>query len=152
MSIATFTAWSGLAVDGGLVLLLIAVLVELRRRARPEVAALEARLREAHDALRLLVAQAEGQARELDERLAALAPRLEQDAAPPRGRARATEKARTPARSGPPLVDRVARLAAAQTPVDEIARTLGVSLAEARVLAGLSGHAAKAPGARAVAS
>ncbi|MEW6271331.1 MAG: hypothetical protein AB1689_18780, partial [Thermodesulfobacteriota bacterium] len=75
MSLASLAAWSGIVVDGALVALLVGILVRLRRDPGEGLAATEARLRELHDGLRLLVTQAQGEARELDRRLAERAER-----------------------------------------------------------------------------
>jgi hypothetical protein len=122
--------------DAAVIVLLAAVLVRLRRDPSEAWAGYEARLRELQENLRLLVAQAEGEAHELDRRLAAHAERLRhvsEAAPPPPAAAPAAQRA-----AGTSLPDHVRRLVAAGLPIGEIARRLSMPVAEARILAGLS--------------
>lgn len=204
----------GPILDAAVVIGLAATWLQLRRDPTVAWREYEERLRELQESLRLLVVQAEGEARDLDRRLAARAEQLGELTASERGRARdgaaaerpaeraaksprapkdaprpaedepritplaaamaaaatatASASAAAPAARPQPtapvpsasLAERVQQLAAAQTPISEIARRLSLPIAEARVLAGLTtgglgfGAAApaapgKAPGARA---
>jgi len=135
MTFASLAAYGGVVIDAGLVVLLVAILARLGRDDGRDLSATEARLRELHDGLRLLVAQAQGEARDLDRRLAEFA---ERHTAPPSPEPAPTEaKATAAPPRRPSLAEEAARLAAAQTPLPEIARRLSLPVAEARVLAGL---------------
>ena len=186
-------AWTGPALDALVLVGLAATWWQLRRDPTVAWREYEARLRELQESLRLLVLQAEGEARDLDRRLAAHAEQLgavgtertderraerPADGAPksersgrPKSRAGAEEPRITPLAAAmaatataptpqplpsvhtppPSLAERVQQLAAAQTPIAEIARKLALPIAEARVLAGLTtgglGFGAPAPGA-----
>jgi len=138
--------WAGPALD---VLVLIGLgMTWWQLRSDPSAAwsAYEVKLRELQEGLRLLVVQAEGEARDLDKRLAAHAEQLrglaDSSIPPPAARRAATpaapEPASAPAAPAPSLAERVQQLAAARTPIAEIARRLSLPVAEARVLAGLT--------------
>jgi hypothetical protein len=151
MSIAGIASWLPFVVDGTIVALLGIVLWRSFRDPEPAWKEREERLTAILGDLRLLVAQAEGQARDLDHKLAehhgafAAAPRTgaersvsaERSASAagvgPRGR-RGVEP---PAESADRVVERVRKLAAARVPVEEIAQRLSVPLAEVRLLSGL---------------
>lgn len=157
----TLLGWaSGPALDVAVLAALGAVLWQLRRDPTAAWRDYETRLRELQESLRLLVLQAEGEARELDRRLAAHADELRAlrddapaspgaapQAAPARPYASAVQDA--PAAPVASLAERVQQLAAARTPIAEIARRLSLPVAEARVLAGLTtgGLAFATPGA-----
>lgn len=141
----TLLGWSGPVLDLAGLAALGAVLWQLRRDPTAAWREYEGKLRELQENLRLLVLQAEGEARELDRRLAAHADELrtlrgEGAAAasmPPTvtGEPAGGSPSATPAMS---LAERVQQLAAARTPITEIARRLSLPVAEARVLAGLT--------------
>jgi len=191
MNVHDLLAWSGPALDALVLLGLAATWWQLRRDPTAAWREYEARLRELQESLRLLVLQAEGEARDLDRRLVAHAEHLgslggeraaadgdrptEASAKTQRrcaGKPRVTDEeprltplaaamaatatvpppppvAQASQQSPPSLAERVQQLAAAQTPIAEIARKLSLPIAEARVLAGLTtgrlGYAA-APG------
>jgi hypothetical protein len=196
MNVHDLLAWSAPALDALVLLGLGATWWQLRRDPTVAWREYEARLRELQESLRLLVLQAESEARDLDRRLAAHAEQLgaagaeraeerrdERGATPPAkeaqtggeraGRAKprvtdeepritplaaamaATATVPTPpplpgVHTPPPsLAERVQALAAAQTPIAEIARKLSLPIAEARVLADLTtgglGFGAPAP-------
>lgn len=195
MNVHDLLAWSGPALDALVLIGLAVTWVQLRRDPTVAWHEYEERLRELQESLRLLVVQAEGEARDLDRRLAAHAEQLGGLADSPadapakaarvqRDKPRVTDEERrhapredeprmTPlaaamaatatAPTPPPLpsarkpeaslAERVQQLAAAQTPIAEIARRLSLPIAEARVLAGLTTGGlgfgpAPAPGAR----
>lgn len=202
---AAWLAWLSPALDVAVLIGLAVTWWQLRRDPSAAWQAYEARLRELQEQLRLLVVQAEGEARDLDRRLAARAEQLEAlaesagvtGAAQPVSRAgelgplpfaaassersgatsarlRATQvpagvgayaggavasvgASASAAASGTAaaattataarddaagselsLAQRVQQLAAARTPIAEIARRLSLPVAEARVLAGLT--------------
>ncbi|MBM4265689.1 MAG: hypothetical protein FJ144_03575 [Deltaproteobacteria bacterium] len=131
---------SGLLGDVAVIVALAVVLWRFRGDPTKAWSEYEARLRELQENLRLLVAQAEGEARALDKRLAAYAEQLDRAAEPyppPEPRAREIRSSTTEA----PLAERARRLVAARMPITEIARTLELSVAEARVLTGLAARA-----------
>lgn len=211
MNVHDLLAWSGPALDALVLIGLAATWLQLRRDPTVAWREYEARLRELQESLRLLVVQAEGEARDLDRRLAAhaeqlagladspaeaptktaraakdkprvtdeerLAPRASDDEPRLAPRASDDEPRLTPLAAAmaaaatvptpPPLpsarkpeaslAERVQQLAAAQTPIAEIARRLSLPIAEARVLAGLTTGGlgfgpAPAPGARSAAT
>lgn len=141
----TLLGWSGPVLDLAGLAALGAVLWQLRRDPTAAWREYEGKLRELQESLRLLVMQAEGEARELDRRLAAHADELRAlrgDGAtaasvPPAvaGEPASGSRSTTPVMS---LAERVQQLAAARTPITEIARRLSLPVAEARVLAGLT--------------
>ncbi len=156
----TLLGWSGPALDLAGLVALGAVLWQLRRDPTAQWRDYEAKLRELQESLRLLVLQAEGEARELDRKLAAHADELRtlRDDAPaapvagPKAAAASTYANavnEAPAAPVASLAERVQQLAAARTPIAEIARRLSLPVAEARVLAGLTtgGLAFAPPGA-----
>lgn len=135
---------AGVAIDVFLIALVGVLLHRLTKDPTKAWQAREERLTAIHDSLRLLVSQAEGQARTLDadltvhtERLRGL---LEQaaelrvpTAAPPKTAARRED----PAPQKTSLRAQVAELAASGLDVDEIADEMNLPLAEARLLVGL---------------
>jgi hypothetical protein len=205
MNIHDLLAWAGPGLDVAVLLGLAATWWQLRRDPTVAWRDYEDRLRELQESLRLLVVQAEGEARDLDRRLAAHAEQLgdltseretirparpaerlakserapkeapKKDAPKERPRPAEDEPRITPLAAAmaatatvtpppplplaaaqiqpPSLAERVQQLAAAQTPIAEIARKLSLPIAEARVLAGLTtgslglgaGSAASAP-------
>jgi len=172
----TLLGWSGPALDVAGLVALGVVLWQLRQDPTAAWQEYESRLRELQESLRLLVLQAEGEARELDGKLAARADELRAlhdgptaaTGGGPAASARSVERAvraraqsfggaateagsppsgsdttgsagaNVPATAAASLAERVQQLAAARTPVAEIARRLSLSVAEARVLAGLT--------------
>lgn len=196
MNVHDLLAWSGPALDALVLIGLAATWLQLRRDPTVAWREYEERLRELQESLRLLVVQAEGEARDLDRRLAAHAEQLAgladypaeaptKAARTPKDKPRVTDEERLAPRASddeprltplaaamaatatmptpPPLpsarkpeaslAERVQQLAAAQTPIAEIARRLSLPIAEARVLAGLTTGGlgfgpAPAPGAR----
>jgi len=134
-------AWGGPVLDGLVVLGLGVTLWLLRRDPSAAWQAYEVKLREMQESLRLLVLQAEGEARELDKRLAAHAEQMQalsESSSAAGGRMRASAGEERPPPPTPSLAERVQQLAAARTPIAEIARRLSLPIAEARVLAGLT--------------
>jgi len=161
--------WLGPAFDLTLVALLGLVLWRLYRDAAHDPTELwrerEASLREIFAGLQALVAEADGQARSLDERLAAHAAELRElfegeaaarearereDVAPTphdepasaadaaRARADEAERAEEAEEAASRVLGaRIAELAEVGTPVQEIARTLGIPVAEVRLLMAL---------------
>jgi hypothetical protein len=139
--------WMNPAVDVLTVTLLAVLLWRLGRDPGAAWGEREARLQTIFDELRALVAQSEGLARELDaklaqreERLQALlgaaerATRGDSVSAPARdSRAGDDDRGDDPAA----VAARIESLAAAGTPVEEIARRLGVAPAEVRLVVGL---------------
>jgi hypothetical protein len=126
----------------------------LRRLGRDPAAAWQAReaaFRTVFDDLRALIAQAEGLARDLDDKLAERASelrRLLDESAIEARRRRSVQRAEERDRANgaddrhagdgaPDLAARVGRLARAALPVEEIARRLDVSAAEVRLLIGI---------------
>jgi hypothetical protein len=151
MNVQAIALWVGPLLDVAVLAAVGVVLWQLRRDPSAAWSAQEARLRELHEGLRLLVVQAEGEARELDRRLAAHAQQLTTSgdaasvASPARRKAASPGKAASPSDPAPApasLAERVQQLAAARTPIAEIARRLSLPVAEARVLAGLTTGAA----------
>lgn len=174
MNVHDLLAWSGPALDALVLIGLALTWFQLRQDPTVAWREYEERLRELQESLRLLVLQAEGEARDLDRRLAAHAEHLgeisseraakstakdarprvtdEVPSAPHAGddephlplaaamAATATVPPPPPApkKPAPSLAERVQQLAAAQTPIAEIARRLSLPIAEARVLAGLT--------------
>jgi hypothetical protein len=135
--------WMGPALDALVIVGLGIISWQLRRDPGAAWNAYEAKLRELQEGLRLLVMQAEGEARELDKRLAAHAEQLRALAeipspAPAARRAGAPGAGEPVTPPAPSLAERVQQLAAARTPIAEIARRLALPIAEARVLAGLT--------------
>jgi hypothetical protein len=159
--------WVAPALDVAVVALLAAVLWQLRRDPTAAFDARERRLGEILEELRVLVAQSDGVARELDGALASREQALRAlvaemtaaraaPVAPPRAAAARPADAFTPGRHGtaaaePPavaatdahadVVRRVRQLAATALPVEEIARRLAMPAAEVRVLVGLHARA-----------
>jgi hypothetical protein len=140
-----FSTWIMPALDALAITLLAAVLWRLRRDPAAAWDAREQRLGALFEHLRVLAAQSEGVARDLD---AALARRQEQLQALLEHAAAAVEHATAPTetRDGDAVMERVRSLAAAAMPIEEIARRVEMPAAEVRVLVGL--HAAR-PAARA---
>ena len=140
----TLTEWmpvAGIAVD---VLLIVLVGMLLHRLSKDPTAvwkAREARLGEIYEALRLLVAQAEGQARALDADLSARAERL-MGLLERSTEREASASVAAPTRSAPePRRDsvrsQVAQLARSGLDPVEIAHEVNLPLAEVRLLVGL---------------
>lgn len=179
MNVHDLLAWSGPALDALVLIGLAVTWFQLRHDPTVAWREYEERLRELQESLRLLVVQAEGEARDLDRRLAAHAEHLGEMSSerparstPKDARPRVTDEAPsvsraddraeddgprltplaaamaataavpppppTPKKPAPSLAERVQQLAAAQTPIAEIARRLSLPIAEARVLAGLT--------------
>lgn len=175
MNVHDLLAWSGPALDALVLIGLAVTWFQLRHDPTVAWREYEERLRELQESLRLLVVQAEGEARDLDRRLAAHAEHLGDISAergskstPKDTRPRVTDEAPSPVphdddeprltplaaamaatatvpppppapkKPAPSLAERVQQLAAAQTPIAEIARRLSLPIAEARVLAGLT--------------
>ncbi len=138
-------AWLRPMADVTLIVLVGLVLRRLGRDPTAPWQAREAALRTVFDDLRALVAQAEGLARDLDDKLADRATELrallDESAAEARRRRAARRVEQEPAAAGETtdLAARVARLARAALPVEEIARRLDVSAAEVRLLIGIDG-------------
>jgi len=130
----TASTWMMAIVDAIAIAMLGAVLWRLRRDPEAGWDAREHRLGEIFDRIRVLIAQSEGIARDLDASLAAHATRLRALLDEAR---RATDDA--PAAGGDDVVARVRRLAAAAVPIDEIARRVDMPAAEVRVLVALHG-------------
>jgi hypothetical protein len=175
----TVMTWVGPTLDVLAIVLLAAVLWRLGRDPGAAWGAREARLQTIFDDLRTLVAQSEGLARDLDGKLAGREERLRallteaqavtsgRSAAaeatpgrPPRLEVRAEASSASAAsvaagvRAGElepaALASRIEALADAGTAVGEIARRLGVAVAEVRLVIGLK--AARAARRRATAS
>lgn len=137
--------WIMPALDASAITLLGALLWRLRRDPAAAWHAHEARLRELFESLRVLAAQSEGVARDLDGALGAHERRLRAlltDAT------EAVHRIVEPARDD--VVARVRSLAAAATPIEEIARRVDMPIAEVRVLVGIHAerNAKHAPAAR----
>jgi hypothetical protein len=129
------------ALDAVVLIMVGALLWRLRRDPLATWQAQEQRLQEIFESLRLLAAQSEGAARELDGALSAREQRLRVLAAETTA---ATRSAANASREGDQrdeayadVVARVRRLAAAALPPDEIARRVEMPAAEVRVLVGL---------------
>jgi hypothetical protein len=147
--------WLGPAFDLTLAAMLGLVLWRLHRDAERDPAAVwrerEVTLREIFAGLQALVAEADRQARELDERLAAHAAGLRELVAEEAAERQSRELRRVgPMEPAVPasaaddeeaaaaaLGARIAELAEAGTPVQEIARTLDVPVAEVRLVMAL---------------
>jgi hypothetical protein len=159
--------WAAPVVDAALLALLVLVLQRLGRDPGIAWRERESALRAIFDDLRGLVAQAEGLARDLDDKLAARAQQLRRLAEETAAAARACEAshaavaaptapehvptawgnaADTPAArdqaSGDDLAARVRALARASLAVEDIARRLDVSAAEVRLLIAIDDTAA----------
>ena len=140
------TAWIAPALDTVLLALLALVLWRLGRDPSASWRAREQRLGEILADLRALVAQAEGLARDLDAKLAARHERLCAVLATAEATARRVVEETEPEND---IVERVHALAATAMPVEDIARRLGLPVAEVRVLVGLRAvRRASAPGGR----
>lgn len=101
MNVHDLLAWSGPILDAAVVLGLAATWWQLRRDPTVAWREYEERLRELQESLRLLVVQAEGEARDLDRRLAAHAEQLGGLAAErPRERHAGSADGATPERAG----------------------------------------------------
>ncbi len=136
------STWMMPALDAIAIAMLGAVLWRLRRDPVAAWDGREQRLGEVFERLRVLVAQSEGIARDLDGTLGVHQERLRallDEATATVGRAAA---AMTPARDEDTAIERVRRLASAAMPIEEIARRVDMPAAEIRVLVGL--HAAHA--------
>jgi hypothetical protein len=96
----TLVAWSGPALDLAGLAALGAVLLQLRRDPTAAWREYEGRLRALQESLRLLVLQAEGEARELDRRLAAHAEELRALRGEAEPRAEHAGATRSPSRGG----------------------------------------------------
>jgi hypothetical protein len=141
--------WMMPALDCIAIAMLGAVLWRLRRDPAADWDAREQRLGEVFERLRVLAAQSEGIARDLDGTLDAHQERLRallDEATAAVGRVAA---ATTPARDEDAAIERVRRLASAAMPIEEIARRVDMPAAEVRVLVGLHGAHAAAGGATA---
>jgi len=123
----------GAAVDVALLLLLCVLLWRLRKDPTQTWVERERRLREISESLRSMVAQAEGAARDLDralaERMSQISILLEGARTAPRS---AAQDRRTP-HEGPSA--RLERLLAEGRDPKEVARELGIPVAEARLAA-----------------
>jgi hypothetical protein len=128
------TAWIAPALDTVLIALLALVLWRLGRDPSASWRTREQRLGEISADLRALVAQAEGLAGDLDGKLAAHHERLRAMMVAAETTARRAVEETEPEND---IVERVRTLAATAMPVEEIARRLGVPVAEVRVLVGL---------------
>jgi len=138
------TLWITPALDTVLIVLLVFGLWRLGRDPSASWRVREQRLGEISADLRALVAQAEGLARDLDTKLAGHHDRL-------RAALVAAETAARHAGEKPDsesdVIDRVHALAATAMPIEDIARRLGMPVAEVRVLVGLrTARGASAPG------
>jgi hypothetical protein len=150
----SLTTWFAPALDALVIVLLAAVLWHLRRDPTAAWTVRERRLGEIFDQLRVLVAQSEGVARELDGALAARQDALQElvadmiaartTAAPAPGArdaaARSADSAAAAAADSDDLVRRIQQLAATALPIEEIARRVEMPAAEVRVLVGLHGR------------
>jgi hypothetical protein len=154
MTVDTVMHWVGPVLDLLALALLAGVVWRLGRDPGAAWSEREGRLQTIFDDLRALVAQSEGLARELDAKLADRETRLQAllASAPtnaaatrggPSGRERIEVRGSHPAdaRGETVALDVTAReitaLADAGTPVDEIARRVGVAAAEVRLVIGL---------------
>ncbi|MCC6764853.1 MAG: hypothetical protein IT293_09340 [Deltaproteobacteria bacterium] len=161
----TVVTWVGPGLDGAVVVLLGALLWRLGRDPGAAWREREARLQVIFDELRALVAQSEGLARDLDEKLAGREARLRallgeaQEAfggvEPGAARAARGERRDAAVRAAPATgsaapvaapaaagdteetAERIEVLAEAGTAVEEIARRVGVAPAEVRLVIGL---------------
>jgi hypothetical protein len=156
MTTAMMTTWIGPVLDVAAVLLLGAVLWRLGRDPGAAWSEREARLQAIFDDLRALVAQSEGLARELDGRLAGREERLlallaearELGTRPSGERARAraakvetrdqgAERAPATPADAAATAARIETLADGGASPEDIARRLGVAVAEVRLVIGL---------------
>jgi hypothetical protein len=149
MTLPEILPWASAALDATIIALMFGLMRRFAASSQVDWEERESKLREIFDGLRVLVAQAEGQARDLDsslgqhaERLSALLREAEGVVAPRGRRANAPTAA-----AQRPLADRVRQLAASETPVEEIARRLSLPIADVRVLLGLRGQRAGGEGA-----
>lgn len=131
---------AGLVVDVMLIGLVGALLHRLAKDPTKKWQAREQQVASLHDSLRLLVTQAEGQARTLDGDLSAHAERLRgllerAERVERLHGAEAADAAPTSART--PLRARVASLSRSGLDLDEIAAEMNMPLAEVRLLVGL---------------
>jgi len=137
-------AWMTPLLDAAVLVMVAALLWRLRHDPVATWRAHEARLKELLESFRLLAAQSEGAARELDGALGQREERLRTLAAATAASTRETratapakrpESARDAERAD--VVARVRRLAAEALPLEEIARRVDMPTAEVRVLVGL---------------
>jgi hypothetical protein len=139
------TLWIPPALDAVLIVLLALGLWRLGRDPSVSWRVREQRLGEIAVDLRALVAQAEGLARDLDAKLIAHHERLR--AVLVAAETAAQRASRVEPDPETDVIDRVHALAATAMPVEDIARRLGMPVAEVRVLIGLrAARAAVAPG------
>lgn len=148
--------WVMPALDAVVIALLAAVLWRLRRDPAAAWDAREHRLADAFERLRMLAAQSEGVARDLDGALDAHQQRLRvllDEATKTVGRVVAAADPRRdegpvyddePERDERAAIARVRRLAATAMTIEEIARRVDMPPAEVRVLVGLHGERAAA--------
>lgn len=163
MNAIDLAAWARPAVDAALLVLMILVMRRLGDDPTAAWRERETALRTIFEDLRGAIAQAEGLARDLDDKLAHRATEIrgllaDRERAAVRPRAGAGDDLGRPAdgegaaptsrRSrGEPAADLAARvraLAASAMPVEDIARRLDVSAAEVRLLIGIDAAAARA--------
>lgn len=152
MDLTNLMTWVGPTLDVAAVVLLAAVLWRLGRDPGVAWAEREARLQTIFDDLRTLVAQSEGLARDLDGKLAVREERLKallaEGAASVAPRTTAAPVAATPAPARSARVEvredeptstarAIERMIDEGTDADEIARGLGVPIAEVRLVMGL---------------
>jgi hypothetical protein len=152
MDLTNLMTWAGPALDVAAVGLLAAVLWRLGRDPGAAWAEREARLQTIFDDLRTLVAQSEGLARDLDGKLAGREERLKallaeaESAVGARGTAATAAPTAAPARPArvevredePTSTARaIERMIDEGTDADEIARRVGVPVAEVRLVMGL---------------
>jgi hypothetical protein len=130
--------WIMSALDALAVVMLGAVLWRLRRDPQAGWEERERRLGEIFQGLRVLVAQSEGIARDLDGALAAHQQRL-QGVLEEATAAVARAVPAAAARDEDTTLARVRSLAAAAMPIEDIARRVDMPAAEVRVLVGLHG-------------
>lgn len=152
MDVTNLMTWVGPTLDVAAVALLAAVLWRLGRDPGAAWAEREARLQTIFDDLRTLVAQSEGLARDLDGKLAGREERLKallaeaESAVAPRATAAPVTATAAPARPSrvevredePTSTARaIERMIDDGADADEIARRLGVPVAEVRLVMGL---------------
>lgn len=146
--------WLTPALDGAVLVMMGFLWWRLRHDPLAIWHAHEQRLQEQVESFRLLAAQSEGVARELDATLGVREQRLRDLAhetmAAARGAGARTASSREPERREAvhgDVVERVRRMAAAALPLEEIARRVEMPAAEVRVLVGLHTTASEdAPG------